>query len=223
MADKQLLSTEHTIEAATHGRYLVSAGAAAEAMLLVGFHGYGETVEEELTRLRAIPGLDHWTVAAVEGLHRFYRRRTNEVVASWMTRQNRELAIADNVGYVSNVIGRVAEQYSAGATLVVAGFSQGVAMAYRCAASLNRPVAAVIACGGDAPPELDATALSRIPAALIARGVRDEWYTAEKLTSDRQRLHAAGVVVQTVVLDASHEWTSEFSAICGAFLQSLTE
>ena len=78
--------------------------------------------EEELRRLRAIPGIGRWTVVSVEGLHQFYRRRTNEVVASWMTRQNRELLIADNTAYISQVIRRVAEDFSPGAALVTPGF-----------------------------------------------------------------------------------------------------
>ena len=219
MHDGTRAAIERTIETPTHGRYLVSAGSVERAPLLVGFHGYAETAEEEVNRLRAIPGIDHWTVVSVQGLHQFYRRRTNEVVASWMTRQNRELAIADNIAYVSNVIRRVSEECSVGPLMVVTGFSQGAAMAFRAAACLGRPVAGVITCGGDVPPELDTQALARIPIALIGRGARDDWYSAEKLASDEQRLRAAGVAVQTVVLDASHQWTPEFGEVCGQFLQ----
>lgn len=173
-----------------------------------------------MSRLGGIPGIGRWTVLSIQGLHRFYRRRTDEVVASWMTRQDRDLAIADNLEYVSRVIRRVSEEDSAGTTLMVTGFSQGAAMAFRAAATLDRPVAGVIACGGDVPPDLDAKALARIPAVLIGRGVRDDWYSAEKLASDEQRLRAAGVPVETVILDAAHEWTTEFAQVCGRFLQS---
>jgi len=208
---------EHTIPTQTHGRYLVSAAAGPDAPLLVGFHGYGETAEEELARLQTIPDSDRWTLVSIQGLHQFYRRRTNEIVASWMTRQNREQAIEDNVAYVANLL----RQYSGNSPLVLTGFSQGVAMAFRAAAFLSVPVAGVIACGGDVPPELGVDQLQRIPAVLIARGRNDEWYTAEKLTSDEQRLRTAGVSVQSIVLDASHEWTPPFSEICGQFLKEL--
>jgi len=211
---------ERTIEAATHGRYLISPGDGPRAALLIGFHGYGETAEEELSRLRSIPGIDHWTVVSIQGLHQFYRRRTNEVVGSWMTRQNRELAIADNIAYASNVIRQITSECAVNPTLVMTGFSQGVAMAFRAAVALDRPIAGIISCGGDVPPELEATRLARIPAALIGRGVSDDWYTAEKLAADQNRLQAAGVALQTVVLDAAHEWTVEFSALCARFLES---
>src|SRR5687767_9278158 len=209
---------EKTIETQTHGRFLLSPGADSHAPILLGFHGYGETAEEHLQRLRAIPGIEKWMVVSVQGLHQFYRRRTDEIVASWMTRQNRELAIADNLAYVRQVIGSLT--LDTASVLVVAGFSQGVAMAYRTAASLDAPVSGVIACGGDVPPELNATALGRIPAALIGRGLRDDWYTAEKAQADQTRLLVAGVRVQKETFDTGHEWPPQFAETCSLFLQT---
>src|SRR5215471_14161932 len=94
---------ERTLETRTHGRYLVEPGPAG-APLLAGFHGYGEAAGVQRERLRAIPGSDTWTIVSIQGLNRFYQRRTNEVVASWMTREDRELAMADNLAYVSAAI-----------------------------------------------------------------------------------------------------------------------
>ena len=92
----------HLIPALAHGVALVQpARAAASRGLLVGFHGYMETALIEMMRLRAIPGSGLWTLVSLEGLHRFYRGRSQEVVASWMTREDREVAIADNLGYVA--------------------------------------------------------------------------------------------------------------------------
>ena len=41
-------------------------------------------------------------------------------------------------------------------------------MAYRAAATLDRPVAGVIACGGDVPPELGTTALAAFRPSWLA-------------------------------------------------------
>ena len=210
--------TEHTIATETHGRYVIWPGATSDAPMILGFHGYGETAEDELRRLQTIPGIDHWAVVSIQGLHQFYRRSTDEVVASWMTRQNRELAIADNIVYVQNVVNSLSQDSPS--TLVLSGFSQGVAMAFRAAAGLNQPVTAVIACGGDIPPELEPNALASVPTVLIGRGARDDWYTSEKQAADEERLRAAGVAVQSVVVNGSHEWTVEFSEISSKFLGS---
>jgi predicted esterase len=213
--------TENTIETLTHGRYLVHPAPEPNSPVLMGFHGYGETAEEELYRLRRIPGIEHWNVVSVEALHRFYRRRFTEVGASWMTRENRELTIADNIRYVSSVVTKVMSDHRPGTPLVMTGFSQGVAMAFRAAATVSRRVSGVIACGGDVPPELEASQLARIPSVLIGHGSRDEWYTAEKVRSDEQRLRAARIGVQIHTSDAGHEWTPEFSEKCSQFLENI--
>lgn len=212
--------TERTIEAVTHGRYLVD-GRESGSPVLTGFHGYAESAEIQLERLRAIAGAGGWIVVSIQGLHRFYRGRFTDVVASWMTRQDRELAIADNIVYAAKVIDTVANEYSAGPRRVLAGFSQGVGMAFRCATGLGRPVDGIVALGGDIPPELDASALSRIRTVLLGRGTRDELYTSEKLTADERRLRAAGIDVQILLLDAGHEWTAEFNQAAGRYLESI--
>ena len=157
----------------------------------------------------------------MQGLNRFYRGRSTDVVASWMTREDRDLAIADNVSYVSAVIDAASREWGTEGRLVLAGFSQGVAMAYRAAAASARAVAGVISLGGDVPPEVNRAALARIPAALIGRGSRDDWYTDQKLAADVARLRDAGVGVTVVSLDAGHEWTAAFSAAAADFLTSV--
>jgi predicted esterase len=202
------LVIERAIAAATHGRYLVAPPEHDRpSPMLVGFHGYGEGAEAQLERLRSIPGAERWVIVSIQGLHRFYQRRTNEVIASWMTRQDRELAMADNLAYVNAVMDAVAAEWPTTTGAVFAGFSQGVAMSFRAAAHTPRPVAAVIAAGGDVPPELDATALGRVKAALICRGVRDDWYASSKFGEDRRRLGEAGVDVRPLEFDGGHEWS----------------
>ena len=188
--------------------------------MLVGFHGYAEGAGAQLTRLREIPGSDRWTLVAIQGLHRFYQRRTNEVIASWMTRQDRELAIADNLAYVGRVVDAVFEGTP---PLVFAGFSQGVAMAFRAACATDRRVDAVVAVGGDVPPEIDATSLARVHSALVCRGERDEWYTDEKFQHDVARLRGVGVSAQAVTFDGGHEWSAPVLEAASAFLRSLRE
>jgi poly(3-hydroxybutyrate) depolymerase len=92
--------TERIVATTIHGRYLVIPPAiSGPAPLFVGFHGYAENAEVQLERLRAIPESARWICLSIQALHRFYERRTDRVVASWMTRQDRDLAIADNLAY----------------------------------------------------------------------------------------------------------------------------
>jgi predicted esterase len=210
----------YTIAAGIHGRYLVETPAARPHGVVFGFHGYGEAAEAQLERLASVPGSDQWLLVAIQGLHRFYNRRSQEVIASWMTRQDRQLAIDDNVRYVASVVERTSEP-AAGRPIVFAGFSQGVAMTFRAACNSPLPVAGVIAVGGDVPPELDDKTLSRIPAVLLGKGVADEWYSAEKFAGDQRRLREAGTQLRAVTFSGGHEWNAEISAAAGEFLGQL--
>ena len=173
----------HLVPTLTHGRVLVrQAHAAATRGLLVGFHGYMENAAIQMARLTAIPGASSWTLIAVQGLHRFYRGRSEDVVASWMTREDREAAIADNVAYVAAALETVPHDHSI--PIVFAGFSQGVAMAFRAAVRGPARARGVIAVGGDVPPELLSDGACACPPGLLARGERDEWYRQEKFDAD---------------------------------------
>lgn len=207
-------SFDRTVPATVHGHYWVRPARATDAgaPLLVGFHGYGEGGEGFLESLAAIPGSEAWHVASVQALHPFYRR-DGRVVASWMTRFDRELAIADNTAYARKAVESIREEVSAGPALVLAGFSQGVAMAYRAAQAT--PASGVIALAGDVPPEVD---VARLPPALLGRGRSDEWYDDAKLRADLERLESAGVPTTPCVFDGGHEWTPEFYRAAGAFL-----
>jgi predicted esterase len=210
----------HLIPALTHGVTLVRpAHAAASRGLLVGFHGYMETAALQMERLTAIPGAAKWTLVAIEGLNRFYRGRTETVVASWMTREDREVAIADNLAYVAAALEEVPHDPSA--RIVYAGFSQGAAMAFR-AGVLGRGLASgIIAVGGDVPPELLRERSMRFPPVLLARGLRDEWLTAARFEDDVAALTACGASVRALRYDGAHEWNAEVAAAAGGFLELL--
>jgi len=203
-----------SIEAPAHGRVLVR-DVDSPRGLLVGFHGYAETAEAQLGRLTAVPGTDSWTLVAAQGLNRFYRGRTQDVVAGWMTRQDRDDEIRDNVAYVDNVI--EATRTGSG-PIVFAAFSQGVAMAFRAAVLGRARAGGVVAVGGDIPPELLADSASSFPRVLLIRGATDDWYTAKKLDADMSALRARGEDPEAFTHDGGHEWTGEVAMAAGNFL-----
>jgi predicted esterase len=198
-----------SIETRTHGRIVVKEAARTPAACVVGFHGYAQSAEEMLDELALIPGSDKWTLASVQALHRFYARRQEKVVASWMTRQDRELAIADNLLYVNRAIRAVLDDAGTKSPAAFIGFSQGVAMAYRAAVCGERRPGCVIAIGGDVPPDVKSEPVERFPAILIAAGRSDEWYTEEKLQADENFLRAHGANVEVFRYSGGHEWTPE--------------
>ena len=209
----------HVIETSIHGRYLIAPPPDTDPKpLLVGFHGYGEHAERHLAELERIPGSDVWLRVSVQALYRYYSPSGRHVVASWMTRQDRELAIADNLTYINGVVADVASRCATNGTLVYAGFSQGVAMAYRAALRGGHACQGVIALAGDVPPELADDAPADWPAVLIGRGLTDEWYTEAKMDADLACLRRTNATVDSLVFDGGHEWTDRFREAAGRFL-----
>jgi len=212
-ADGELCHQETTVR----GRYwYVPAKEGPAVGTLVGFHGYGETSRRLLLEMRQIPGIERWSLLAIQALHSFYTR-SGRVVASWMTKLDRELAIEDNLEYVSRVIETAAGERDVSGPFVYLGFSQGTAMAYRAGLASRRRADALIALAGDVPGELEG-AERPFPPTLIGRGSEDSWYSAEKEEVDRALLEAAGSEVQVCRFDGGHVWTDDFRAACGRFL-----
>jgi len=238
------------VPAITHGRVLIEhdGDAAVSSRVLIGFHGYGQAGEDMMADLRLIPGADAWTRVSIQALNRFYTRGDARVVASWMTRDDREQAIADNIAYVNSALEHVpstrlehparsgqgstgarehasaaAPQHNSTPALVFVGFSQGVAMAYRAALSGARPATGVIALAGDIPPELktDAPTAQPWPKVLIGVGHLEQWYSADKVADDQECLTRRGVEHSIVKFKGGHDWSEEFRNAAGAFLAAL--
>ena len=218
--------TAHHIATRVHGRYLLDPpDARGPWPLLVGFHGYAERAEDMLDELRRIRGGRPWLLVSIQALNRFYTR-SQDIVANWMTREDRDLAIADNLDYVAAVIESVRREQPVSTTVVYVGFSQGAAMAYRAAAfaaQRERAVpraAGLIVLAGDVPPDV-APELANMPRVLIGRGTDDGWYTDEKAGADLELFDRAQVTPAVHVFDGGHVWDESFVAAAGTFLDTI--
>jgi predicted esterase len=216
-------STTRTIETGVHGRYLVRVpDTPGPWPALFSFHGYGEDAATNMTALHRIPDVNGWLLVAVQALHPFYTK-SERVVASWMTRQDRELAIADNLAYVTAVVEAVQREFEiVTSAIAFAGFSQGGAMAYRATAhraAAHPGAGGVIVLAADVPP--DVSAPGSLPLVLIGRGRADDWYTEEKMAADLGRLAQVAASVETCAFDGGHEWTDAFASAAGAFLNRI--
>jgi len=204
------------VEAPVSGKYLVACPSGSGPFpLLAGFHGYGQTAEDQLEMLRRIPGADRWICCAVQALHPFYPR-PGVIGACWMTSQDRELRIAENIGYLDRVVAALRREHPVNEVLVHHGFSQGTAMACRAAILGAHEPSGVILLGGDIPPELGT--LDRMNRVLIGRGRRDPIYRRERWESDLVRLDASTLPATRCEFDGGHEVTGEWLRAAGAFL-----
>ena len=213
----------YNVPARTHGRVVVREAPydGRRSRVVLAFHGYQQRAETMIEMLEPVPGIERWTIASVQALHPFYARGGG-VVASWMTKEDRELAIAENIEYVDEAT--VALQRERRADVVVcAGFSQGGAMAWRAGVLGRRRADGIVSIGADIPPELKDTAADCFPISLIAAGTRDEFYTQEKLDADIALLESKGAPHGVLRYDGAHEWTDEVRREIGKFLGALGE
>ena len=197
-----------SVETPTHGRVLFEPR--EPERLLIGFHGYAELAEAHLAELHKIEGTSRWSLAAVQSLNRFYTR-AGDVVGNWMTKLDRDVAIADNIEYVRRVVAALPPAR----TLVFIGFSQGASMAARAAAAIRCD--GLIALCGDLPPDVKVEGV-QLPHVLLARGKNDDWYTEEKFKEDLSFLDDRAT---PLVFDGGHEWSDAFRNAATEFLNGL--
>lgn len=149
---KENLYTAHNIAVTKTARYFVSKPRKIPTRILIACHGYAQGAAaffEEI--IEAIP--PDVLLVAPEGLSRFYRRGfAGEVVASWMTAEDRLNEIVDHCAYLDQLVTELHQTYP-GLPVMVMGFSQGVATVCRWVAqSVQSRFDAMILWAGT-PPE----------------------------------------------------------------------
>ena len=207
---------EHHIPVTRTARYhtLGPERGAAELWLLC--HGYGQLASRFLARFAA---LDDGTrlLVAPEALSRFYLDAVSgtpaaerRVGATWMTREDREAEIADQVVYLDAVLAatRAPLAGDGDAAVVALGFSQGVATVSRWAVASETRLARLVLWGGRLPPDLELPALrERLAGApvILVSGATDVFVPPEKLAEERARLEGAGIAASVLSFTGGHE------------------
>jgi predicted esterase len=167
-------------------------------------HGYGQLAGRFITQFAP---LDDGTrlIVAPEALSRFYldpiperrEHRNPRVGATWMTREDRESEIADQVTYLDLVAAEVRKHLTgASPRLVVFGFSQGTATACRWLAASEFRADHLVLWAGGIPPELDLAAWAaqlRGASITLVAGDADAMVTPEAVAKEAERLSSAGV------------------------------
>ena len=210
---------EYNIQTAVSGRYLLQSPLhSGSAPLLVGFHGYGQTAEDELALLIAIPGSGSWLCCSIEALHPVYTPR-GDPGASWMTSRHRELRIAENVRYIDEVIKCIRDLCSVTDTLCFHGFSQGSGMACRAALLGCHRSCGLMLLGGDIPPKLSLH--GSVGKVHLARGNGDRIYTPEQFEQDRARISEVAIPFTSTLFNGDHWANEEYFNDAGRFLATV--
>lgn len=178
-------------------------------------HGYGQTADGFLDGFECIRRPDRWLVAP-EGLSRFYTKGADGTVgASWMTRVDRELEIADTLSYL-DLVRREVEQRARGiagddweAATTLLGFSQGGAAACRWGLLGEGSVERIISFAGGLPPDLELATGDVLPELVFVVGTRDHFIGPERIESEEMRLREAGAAYRLLRFEGGHRLDEE--------------
>jgi predicted esterase len=134
-------------------RYAVrEAGKKTETLVFL-LHGYGQLAAYFIRKVEAILP-ENVTFVAPEGMHRFYLNGTSgRVGASWMTKEARELDIAENTEILDRLFEVLHNKYTPDKIMVI-GFSQGGATAARWLASGKSGIDSFVSWASVFPPDV---------------------------------------------------------------------
>lgn len=123
--------------------------------LVIACHGYGQLAGHFIRKFDVIARPDT-IIVAPEGLSRFYwGGLSGNVVASWMTKEDRLAEIADFSAYMTQVYERFTTGLPAKAQIVLLGFSQGCATQLRWMARAKPAFSDLVLWAGSIPEDID--------------------------------------------------------------------
>ncbi|HRF79906.1 MAG TPA: hypothetical protein PL070_07440 [Flavobacteriales bacterium] len=184
---------ERHIQVPRTARYHVLGDAASARAIWIVLHGYGQLARYFLNKFEGLS--DELLIVAPEGLNRFYIDEGHQRVgATWMTREDREHEIADQVEYLDRLVEELRVRNNA--PLHVLGFSQGVATATRWSILGRSRIERLVLWAGNLPPEPTAAELrskwSNIRIDLVL-GNTDPYAGEKELQIQQARLDAAAI------------------------------
>lgn len=110
-------------------RYFTQGDPSQANTLIYVLHGYGQLAEFFIRKFQFLG--EHHFIVAPEGMHRFYLNGSSgRVGASWMTKEERETDISDNIRFLDNLHAEITANGTFDRIMIL-GFSQGGATAAR--------------------------------------------------------------------------------------------
>ena len=178
-------------------------------------HGYGQLAQFFAQKFKTLS--DHGIcVIAPEGLSRFYLeelqhagRKNNRVGATWMTRENREMDIANYIRYLDAIN---SAEIKINAPVTILGFSQGAATACRWIMNQQVRFERLILWAGIFPPDMNfdqETGGLRGKEIVFVRGNKDPFMTPDRLEEMRSLTAKLQVQIKTMEFDGEHDVNEE--------------
>ncbi|MBU3658632.1 MAG: alpha/beta hydrolase [Flavobacteriales bacterium] len=192
---------EFGIEVSKKMRYYTLGNIEKADTLLIALHGFGQLSKYFIKKFEFLP--DNYLILAPEGMHRFYLQgNSGRVGASWMTKEARELDIAENTNALQSLLKTIKaeKQFS---KIILLGFSQGGATAARWYFSVAEQFDHLILWASVFPPDLEKPKLEMNTKNYFVLGNQDEYYSEAQQFSEIEAYKEIGF--NTIHFDGKHD------------------
>jgi len=176
-------------------------------------HGYAQLANYFIKNFDAL-NTGKVLVVAPEGLNRFYWNGfSGKVVASWMTKEDREEEIRDYVAYLDEVYREVLSLLeNKNVKITALGFSQGTATVCRWLANSRSHADHLVLWAGAFPGDMDLQlnkAVFNNMRTMLVTGDNDEFINEEQVKEYEQLLKDRGISHEVLRFKGKHEIKEE--------------
>ncbi|MDB4088117.1 hypothetical protein N9544_00685 [Flavobacteriales bacterium] len=174
--------------------------------VIIACHGYAQLGKYFIKKFESICN-DERAVVVPEALNKFYWNGMNgRVVASWMTKEDRESEIEDYINYL-NQIYEVIREKNKDVKIIAFGFSQGSSTISRWIAqkNINIECERLILWSGSFPLDvIEELIFKTIPFQYLF-GNEDEYYSKERIQELELTLNNKGVTPEFIEFKGGHK------------------
>jgi len=177
----------------------------------VVFHGYKQLAKRFIQKFTVLD-LEANFVLAPQGLSKFYLEgHFGHVGASWMTKEDRETDIQNQLIYINAVFQKETQNIDfQKVKLNILGFSQGVTTACRWAFYQKIPFDNLILWAGGFPHEITEKQILKPNAKIIALvGTKDSFYNSEVWRKQLEKIEKYAQKPKTLLYEGRHEVSRE--------------
>lgn len=203
-------TTEGHIKFEKSGRFFTYGNPDTAEHLLVALHGYGQLASFFIRKFHVLDPNKYFIVCP-EGLHRFYQTGTSgRVGASWMTKEDRLMDIADYISFLDALMTDLNTKYSfQNKTLL--GFSQGGATASRWIGYGQHEFDVFMLWAAVFPTDMNPTSKLKFTSLknYFVIGTADEYTSLEKAEEYHKALNNEHIQFEFVKFEGNHSINSE--------------
>jgi predicted esterase len=175
-------------------------------------HGYGQLAEFFLRKFKSFFTHDRLFIAPEGTNYNYLEGFQGRVGANWMTKHERETAIANNHRLLDKLMESYIEKYIERPKIKVLGFSQGAATATRWASRWKGEIATLVLWSGGFALDLNLEAANDSFSQtdlIMVLGDKDKLITPESIQKQEELILSLGKEIQRFNFDGGHDLEAE--------------